>query len=86
MTNTPNATTTNEASILAALPSHVRAFFKVVRRANAAEPLYFAAEHTNTFAASNRRADDIYDAERALKRAGFDTWREEFHVEVHFAA
>lgn len=82
----PNATTTNEASILALLPAHVRASFKIVRYSNAGEPLYFAAEHTDTHKAPNHRADDIYDAERALKRAGFDTWRMRAHVEIHFAA
>lgn len=82
----PNETTTNEASILALLPAHVRGSFKIVRHSAADEPLYFAAEHTDTYMAPNHRADDIYDAERALKRAGFDTWRMRAHVEIHFAA
>jgi hypothetical protein len=85
MTKKPSATTTNEASILSALPSHVRASFKIVRASNDREALYFKAEHTNTHAAPNHRADDVYDAERALKRAGFETWRERAHVEIHFA-
>jgi len=69
------------ANVTAAIPAQLRSTFQVVTRLG-----YVVVEYTNDYASAQQRNDEIYDLERALKSAGFATWRGVFSVEVHAAA
>lgn len=62
----------------AALPAHIRSAFLPMLRAG-----IWTLEHNNGYASSNKRAENLCDAERALEVAGFDAYRVgSFRVEV----
>jgi hypothetical protein len=69
------------ASVTAAIPAQLRGTFQVVAKSG-----YVVVEHANTYASAMQRSEELYDAEVALKRARFTTWRGVFSVEVHAAA
>lgn len=77
----PTSPTPTVASVTAAIPAQLRNTFQVGMRLG-----YVVVEHANTYASAMQRSEELYDAEVALKRAGFTTWRGVFSVEVHAAA
>lgn len=67
-------------AVEAAIPAQLRKTFQVTAKLG-----YVVAEHVNTYASASQRGEELYDAEVALKRVGFTTWRGVFSVEVHAA-
>jgi hypothetical protein len=76
----PTPPTPTVANVSDAIPAQLRSTFQVVKRLG-----YVVVEYTNDYASAQQRNDEIYDVERALKSAGFMTWRGVFSVEVHAA-
>jgi hypothetical protein len=76
----PTSPTPTVASVTAAIPAVLRKAVQVVAKSG-----YVVVEHANTYASAMQRSEELYDAEVALKRAGFTTWRGVFSVEVHAA-
>jgi hypothetical protein len=76
----PTPPTPTVGSVTDAIPAQLRSTFQVVTRLG-----YVVVEYTNDYASAQQRNDEIYDLERALKSAGFTTWRGVFSVEVHAA-